>query len=93
MIVKSEVGHLITVLLSCRRLKLCTEIDERVFVATLSVCIMGYQAVLGDIRRYWGPEEAYGSRTVGTNYLTKKRAKHSGSSSIITHHSNVLLNV
>ena len=51
MIEKLEVGHLIALLLSCRKLKTCTEIDEGVYVATLGV-IMQYQAILGDIRRY-----------------------------------------
>ena len=41
-----------TVLLSCRKLKLRTEIDERVHVATIGV-IMRYQTVLSHIRRCW----------------------------------------
>ena len=52
MIEKLEVGHSIALLLSCRKLKTCTEIDEGVYVATLGV-IMQYQAALGYIRRYW----------------------------------------
>ena len=53
---KNILHNSITVLLSCRKLKLYTEIDEGVilYVATLGV-IMRYQAVLaisGDVGRY-----------------------------------------
>ena len=53
---KNVLHNLITVLLSCRKLKLYTEIDEGVifYVATLGVT-MRYQAVLaisGDVGRY-----------------------------------------
>ena len=69
-------------MLTCRKLKLCTEIDEGVYVAALGV-IMQYQAllgdirhncaILGDIRRHWGPGYIISYMSIVRIKLTEKR--------------------